>query len=311
MVEETENPEKSQAPKAGVLIREARIAAGVEAADLCASLRISSAALQALESGQYHRLPGEPYVRALLGSIARYLGLDPLKLLNVYSLETGTAPTEPSVAPYQDVSQVHVLAHRKLFIALLAILLLGLLLILAKVNSSWGKNPTSSPTSSPSDSLTVALPATDSMPVGGGLQPDSTGKVSDSSTKKSATSDTGHVAASIDSTPKPTGMHKGMPPLLKAPSDSGVKPTSVKAPETLNSVKITALFDTAVFRVIRSHKTEMVEALAQGQQIEVTHSDTIIVIQRKAKSVQVSFGDTTVVPTRKRFKVMGRKLSYF
>lgn len=129
MSEEMEIPEKPLTPKAGALIREARIAAGIEAADLCASLRISPAALQALESGQYSRLPGEPYVRALLGSIARHLGLDAQKLLQIYSLETGTTPAEPSVAPYQDVSQVHVLAHRKLFIGLLAVLLLALLVI--------------------------------------------------------------------------------------------------------------------------------------------------------------------------------------
>ncbi len=294
MAEETENPEKSQTPKAGVLIREARIAAGIEAADLCASLRISTAALQALESGQYNRLPGEPYVRALLGTLARHLGLDPQKLLHVYSLETGTAPTQPSVAPYKDVSQVHVLAHRKLFIALLAVLLLALLIILARINSS-GKNAAES-NPAHGDSSTAVLPATDSAVEGGGLQPDSTGKLPDSSSKKTS-ADTGRAVTGIS-----------VPATLKAP-DSTARPAA-KPADALNRVKIKAIVDTAIFRAVRSHKPEMVETLTLGQQIEITHTDTIVVFQRKVKSVEVSFGDTTVVPSRKRFKFSGNKISY-
>jgi cytoskeletal protein RodZ len=63
--------------KVGQILKQARNSAHIEVNKICADLRISPQALEALEQGNYHLLPGDPYIRALLGSMSRYLGLDP------------------------------------------------------------------------------------------------------------------------------------------------------------------------------------------------------------------------------------------
>ena len=97
-----ENPPENteaQPPRAGGMIRQARIQAGLEGARIAADLRISLAAYETLEAGQYDRLPGDPYVRALLGSVGRLLHLDPLKLVAAYNADIGSASAVPPVCP--------------------------------------------------------------------------------------------------------------------------------------------------------------------------------------------------------------------
>lgn len=50
-------------------------------------LNIRKDYLEALEQGQYHRLPAEVYIRGYLKSLADYFGLDFLSLLNLYKKE--------------------------------------------------------------------------------------------------------------------------------------------------------------------------------------------------------------------------------
>ena len=209
MEESSENTDKVPLT-AGTLIRKTRLAAGVEAADLCSSLRISLAALEAVEAGQYQRLPGEPYVRALLGSIARFLGMDPQKLLNAYYYEIGAAASQSSAVPYQDVSQTHAVAHRKLFIALLAALLIALLFILAKVNSSSGKNQTVENAARRDTLIMAAPPPAESLAFIAALRPDST-IITTASAAKTAAVDSGHA---VLKPPEPTAS--------SAPSSPGI-----------------------------------------------------------------------------------------
>lgn len=290
MEETSENPDKVPLT-AGAMIRKTRLAAGVEAADLCSSLRISIAALEAVEAGQYQRLPGEPYVRALLGSIARFLEMDPQKLLTAYYYEIGTAAPQSSAAPYQDASQIHSLAHRKLFIALLAALLIALLFILARVNSSSGKSQTAENTAR-RDTLIMAVPppSVESLAVSAALRPDST-IIPAASAAKTALADSGHVAH------KTTGIDSAVPP--------------VNPKDMMNRVVVKALFDSTIFRAYHKGRWSVTETLSLGKRTEVNRRDTITFILNRAKSVELSFADTTLVPVKRHFRIFGKTISYF
>ena len=292
MAEGMENPEsiasQGSPKKAGALLREARLAAGVDAVKLCASLRISTAALDALEACQYDRLPGDPYVRALIGSVARSIGTDPQKIMRAYNNEMGAAFAEPSVAPYKDVSEVQGLAHRKLFFALLAVLLLGLLFILGKVNSSSEKKAAAAEPAH-TDTVAVAIPPpSDSVPESSALRPDSlktdSGKV--------ATKDT--VAANAKPVVKDT-----------------VAPAAVKNEKTFSRVTIKCIADSTRFRVFRMHKATASQTIFSGQQMEFMHNDTITVVLYSKRNAEISYGDTTVTPKEHRFKVYGKTIIYF
>jgi cytoskeletal protein RodZ len=289
MEESAENPEKAPLT-AGAMIRKTRLAAGVEAADLCSSLRISIAALEAVEAGQYQRLPGEPYVRALLGSIARFLGMDPQKLLNAYYFETGAAASQSSAVPYQDVSQTHAQAHRKLFIALLAALLIALLFILARVNSSSGKNQAAE-NAARRDTLSLAAPPpAESLAVSAALQPDST-VIAGAPGAKTTAADSGQAA------------HK------TAVAGSAVHP--VNPGDMMNRVVVKALFDSTIFRAYHKGRWSVTETLSLGKRTEVNRRDTINFVLYRTKSVELSFADTTLVPVKRHFRIFGKSISYF
>lgn len=180
-----DKPDRSDAPNrrdrpadaagrasAGSLLREARLAAGLDAVRLASDLRISAQALEALETGQYHLLPGDPYVRALLSSLARQLHLDPQAVIQTYLNEMGLAPVATGqVAPYQDKGEKHSSAHRKTFAVLLVVLLVGLVVVWKQLNrpQALPLEPMPGPTSATLvDSLTE-----DTLPESKSLRPDS------------------------------------------------------------------------------------------------------------------------------------------
>ncbi|HAO99070.1 MAG TPA: hypothetical protein DCQ83_03380 [Fibrobacteres bacterium] len=286
-----ENQQTSSAKlKAGEMIRQARTAAGVKAEDLCASLRISTAALDALEASQYGRLPGDPYVRALMMSIARSLNMDSRKLLAAYAADIGALPPEIPAEAYKDVSDAQVVTHRKLFIGLLAVLLIALLFILAKVNSSpEKKNEMAAPAPPRTDTLAAPQPA-DTMPESAALRPDS--------------------AVAVDSMAKAALADSATAQRQKIVADS-IAAHAVKSKTTPNRIGITALTDSAGFRAFRTGHKTVAETLIQGQQTEVRYGDSVTFYLYKSRSLRLSIGDSTVVPVKRRFKVIGNVLSYF
>lgn len=270
MVDAMEIPDKPSDSKAGAMVREAREARGVNAADLCTSLRISKATLEAIEAGQYASLPGDPYVRALLGSIARSLHMDSQKLLRAYNNENGRPLDSNAALPYTDDSEAHILSHRKIFIGLLAVLLIALLFILGKVNSSSEK--IAAPTAPPQgETFTVAIPTPDTLLESPSLRPDSGGMGSSALYKKDT--------AALDK-------------------------------DKTSRVTLKALIDNMEFRAYRKGWRPVAETLAVGASKQLNFRDTVTVVLGKTMSVAVTFGDTTIIPVRRAFKIFGRKLSY-
>ncbi|HUM69912.1 MAG TPA: helix-turn-helix domain-containing protein [Chloroflexota bacterium] len=76
----------------GHILREARETKGLTLQEVQAETRISSRYLEALENGDYDRLPTPVHVRGFLRNYARFLGLDPQPLLDRYEYGQGKRP---------------------------------------------------------------------------------------------------------------------------------------------------------------------------------------------------------------------------
>ncbi len=261
---------------AGQILREAREKAGIPAAKVSADLRIAPATLTALEAGDYSKLAGPPYVRAMLVSLSRYLRIDSRDILKAYSEEAGdtdtTGPT--TISPYKDDSGTHAKAHKQIFILLLAVLLFVLLLIMGKVNTSSPEpEPVEPPV--PADTLLNIAPPTD----------------------------TGFAELSADSLSADSAAPTDI--VLAEQPDTTVD--EAEPPQT--NVRIIALSDSIWLRVLPAGERESSLYLRVDRPMDFTHEETITFITRKGGTVRVIAGDQERIPTGRRFKVDGDQIT--
>lgn len=73
----------------GDILREERTKLGISITEVERQTRIRGKLLEAIEAGDYKRLPNPGYVRGYVSSYARYLGLDPVPLVELFQKETG------------------------------------------------------------------------------------------------------------------------------------------------------------------------------------------------------------------------------
>jgi cytoskeleton protein RodZ len=294
------NGGEAKAPQAGAgdLILAARKRAGLTAEKVCADLRISPATLAAIESGDYGKLAGAPYTRALLVSLSRYLRLDSRDVLSAYAAETGhaAAATTP-VSPYKDDSKTHARAHKQIFILIVVGLLLVLLLIVGKVSSTSPEDAEPAPPPTSSDTLLNIDPASDS------LMNDSLGL--DSLALDTLPVDT--AASPQDGAKIETDKEKAARIQAAKAQDAAEDKAGPRA-ETL--VRIQALSDSVYIRVMPAGRRERSHTLSPGKALEVKHDDAITFITRNSGTVEVTVGGTTVVPDKRRFKVDGSSVTY-
>ena len=184
---EKSNGAKAEEPqggaKVGQILQQARMTAHIEVNKICADLRISPNALEAIEQGNYHLLPGDPYIRALLGSMSRYLGLDPAGVVKEYNKEIGAATPEPVAVPYTDKASTYSTAHKQIFVAIVGVLFLVLFLLIGRLNRGESELPPP-PVAGPAPTESVAVPG-DSTPESKALAPDSSDSGRDSSLVRS------------------------------------------------------------------------------------------------------------------------------
>lgn len=347
MSEETNVTGAQDGENIGAVLRKARVESDIDVNKICADLRISPQALEALEQGNYHLLPGDPYIRALLGSLGRYLGLDAQALVQKYNHEIGAVHAAPSIAPYKDRTSTHASSHKQIFIVIFAVLIVVLILIINQLKksepSAAGPEATPGASANSTDSLT---PQQDSL-VAKSLAPDSA---------PSRSSPDSGERSGLGARPAPKALHEGAakaipradsaaskaassaaphaaaPPVAVVPSPSvttspvagstaaGAAATGAPAPaETsasamaagLNSAIVKPLIDSVGVRVVRSGKEDFSTLLRLGKQMQVSHTDTIVVMVSKRKSVEVTIGSKTVIPERKRFKIFGTTVKTF
>jgi cytoskeleton protein RodZ len=89
--------------RSGGQLTTARVAAGLTVAEAARQLKLSASQVDALESGDYDRLPGPVFVRGFLRNYARLLKLDPAPLLEQVAAPTpvvvANAPERASATP--------------------------------------------------------------------------------------------------------------------------------------------------------------------------------------------------------------------
>ncbi|MGH8662067.1 MAG: helix-turn-helix domain-containing protein, partial [Burkholderiales bacterium] len=84
-------------------LSEARQAQNLTTADVARRLKLSVWQIEALESGQYHQLPGPMFVRGFIRNYARLLGLDPEELANAVSSLLPQPAPPPDNPPSRDI----------------------------------------------------------------------------------------------------------------------------------------------------------------------------------------------------------------
>jgi hypothetical protein len=82
----------------GPALRRARLVRGKSIGEASRETRIRAEYLQALERERFDNLLGDVYVRGFLRSYSSYLGLDPEKVVSVYSVHFGP-PVQPQPPP--------------------------------------------------------------------------------------------------------------------------------------------------------------------------------------------------------------------
>ncbi len=155
----------------GDTLRERRMALGMSLLQAEEATKIRAKLLEALENGEYDRLPDPGYVRGYVTSYASFLELDSASLLAMYRAETGAGGRSRDIAPAAEAvkprGQQHAvpLNAAVILVVILALLAVGVWLVVRAVQ---GPEPTppipatgsqvSTSTTPPSDAATAPQP---------------------------------------------------------------------------------------------------------------------------------------------------------
>jgi cytoskeletal protein RodZ len=149
----------------GTELRQARERRGMSLAVLAGSTKIGVANLQAMERGDFGRLPGGVFTRGFLRAYAHEVGLDPQETVENYLAEFEPLPAEP-VAPQGDAQNGEVSPaameelerrnQRKQLVAGAVILLVSPLLYFTFLGRHSGVTPSLAAQSPPPPAVTPA-----------------------------------------------------------------------------------------------------------------------------------------------------------
>jgi cytoskeleton protein RodZ len=112
----------------GDLLKERRMALGISLTQAEESTRIRAKLLEALENGEYDRLPNPGYVKGYVSSYASYLELDSASLLAIYRAETGVGGRSRDISPAEEAVKPRGQQHAvPLTAAIIAVVVLAVL----------------------------------------------------------------------------------------------------------------------------------------------------------------------------------------
>ncbi len=94
-----EAPAPAAQPSPGMLVREARAAAGLSIDDVAQQLKLAPRQVLSLENDDYEHLPGRTFVRGFLRNYARLLGLDANALLAALPDGRTASLDRPAISP--------------------------------------------------------------------------------------------------------------------------------------------------------------------------------------------------------------------
>jgi cytoskeleton protein RodZ len=85
-------------PSVCVLLKQARLKARLDLAEIARTLRIRLAHLEAIEDGRFQELPGQAYASGFIRSYAEHLGLDREAMVARFHQEVGNGATEKKLS---------------------------------------------------------------------------------------------------------------------------------------------------------------------------------------------------------------------
>jgi len=97
------NADEQTAATPGATLVAAREAAQLSVAEVARHLRLSVAQVEALEAGDFERLPGPVFVRGFIRNYARLVKLDPDAFLRQVETELSGLPHSPEAPPSKDI----------------------------------------------------------------------------------------------------------------------------------------------------------------------------------------------------------------
>ncbi len=86
--DEAEPAEETGAAGVGALLKASRLRVGDDLRDIAGSLRIRYVYLEAIENGQFDKLPGQIYATGFIRSYSEHLGLDSEEVVRRFKAES-------------------------------------------------------------------------------------------------------------------------------------------------------------------------------------------------------------------------------
>lgn len=120
---DTDNQAAAEAP--GAALAAARQAQNLSVADAARQLKLSVSQIEALEAGDYEKLPGTIFARGFIRNYARLLKLDADALLRSVDLALPSPPAREEAPPSRDIPFPTAQPRRGPWYALALVLLLG------------------------------------------------------------------------------------------------------------------------------------------------------------------------------------------
>src|SRR5262245_17320584 len=87
----------------GTVLRAARLAQNLGVADVARQLKLSMSQVEALEAGEFQRLPGQVFVRGFVRNYARLLKLDAEALVDQATASVPREEPKPATPPSQEI----------------------------------------------------------------------------------------------------------------------------------------------------------------------------------------------------------------
>ncbi len=287
---------ESAAP--GAVLAAARATEKLSVAEVARHLKLSVAQVEALETGEFERLPGPVFVRGFVRNYARLLKLDPEDLLRGVEPELVTQPSSPETPPSKDIPFPPPPPRRWPALALLALLVV---LVLAVHEFYWSGQPMApagltAPTPMPAPTAeakreiapTAAVPvSTDPGPV---LQVPA---VPDRQKVQEAASPA--PTAALKEPPAPTAALKE-PPAPIAALNEAPSPVSADMPAVAGHGVVRLQFDDESWVEIRDRggNTIFSQLNARGTEKRVSGEPPLTLVIGNAHGVRVSFNNRPV-----------------
>jgi cytoskeleton protein RodZ len=163
-LEGTTKQEPPAEEKAGEILRRERINRRIAIETIARDLKLNVKYMKALEALDYDQLPGEPYLRVYLRSVAKYLSLDPDDILRRFLKERGMDPEEYKASPNKITISMEKVEKPRIPWAIIGVLV-GVLVVAGYVGSRLSSSspkppaPARAAVPAPKETTPVASPA--------------------------------------------------------------------------------------------------------------------------------------------------------